>query len=489
MPRHFAIHICACCLALGLTFATCGAAETKAPPLLGASREHVLERLGEPKSSIVAGPREVLLFERERVVLRNSIVVEVDLLPAEPVRRPPPPVAPPESIETAPAADGAAPVSAGANPEVVKEAPAPRTVNRAAAPAPTPASPAASATSGPLEIRAVRKAGTGSRPPVKEVAPSPSSDAAAAVSPNATPLATTTSRPAPTTAGSAVTPSISVSSPASGSSATLPPQRSEAALVSAAPTSTSVATVTGATVAATEAADATKDGDATAEGAKEAKEAKKGRKSRAAGEPQLAEESVFTTQTYVFAFFTIVGGVGFLYWRARQRQLELAATAVSRTPFMAPVSSTGGGARFTAETIARLDARHFEELVTAYYNKTGVVAVRTNAPPESPVHIKISWKGEPRPFAFVLCIAQPHGLIDAKPLEGLVAVLAAEDIRRGYVVTTGKFNVAARDLAEEKHITLLPGEIFLEKLNALPDMARSELMNAMKAAETTPAPA
>ena len=41
-----------------------------------------------------------------------------------------------------------------------------------------------------------------------------------------------------------------------------------------------------------------------------------------------------------------------------------------------------------------------------------------------------------------------------------------DDIRRGYVVTTGKFNVPARDFAEEKHLTLLPGDIFLEKLNA-----------------------
>jgi restriction system protein len=58
----------------------------------------------------------------------------------------------------------------------------------------------------------------------------------------------------------------------------------------------------------------------------------------------------------------------------------------------------------------------------------------------------------------------------------LVIALSADDIRRGYVVSTGKFNVGARDLAEEKHITLLPGDIFLEKLNALPDAARAELM-------------
>jgi restriction system protein len=64
----------------------------------------------------------------------------------------------------------------------------------------------------------------------------------------------------------------------------------------------------------------------------------------------------------------------------------------------------------------------------------------------------------------------------------------AEDIRRGYVVTSGKFNVPARDFAEEKHITLLPGDIFVEKLNALPDAARAEILQQVAVGDyTTPA--
>jgi len=166
----------------------------------------------------------------------------------------------------------------------------------------------------------------------------------------------------------------------------------------------------------------------------------------------------------------------------------LEATAVSRTPFNALISSGDSGAsKFGPELLARLEWRRFEELVEAYYTKTGVVAVRTKTGPASPVHIKISWKGEPRPFACVHCIAHPEGLIEQKPLQDLNVVLAAEDIRRGYVVTTGKFSVVARDYAEEKSLTLLPGDIFLEKLNALPDSARTEIMQAITAGDyTTP---
>jgi restriction system protein len=55
------------------------------------------------------------------------------------------------------------------------------------------------------------------------------------------------------------------------------------------------------------------------------------------------------------------------------------------------------------------------------------------------------------------------------------------------VVTRGKFGVPARDLAEEKHLTLLSGDIFLEKLNALPDPARNELIQETTAGDfTTP---
>lgn len=193
--------------------------------------------------------------------------------------------------------------------------------------------------------------------------------------------------------------------------------------------------------------------------------------------------SVFTGQTYVIAAVIIFGGIGYLVWRRRERSLALVATAVSRSPFTPETTPAATGARFTPELLGKLEWKRFEELVAAYYNKTGVVATRTKTGPASPVHIKISWKGEQRPFASVHCIAHPSGLVDAKSIQALCEVLAAEDIRRGYVVTSGKFSVAARDLAEEKHITLLSGDIFIEKLNALPDPARNELMKDASAGD------
>ena len=83
------------------------------------------------------------------------------------------------------------------------------------------------------------------------------------------------------------------------------------------------------------------------------------------------------------------------------------------------------------------------------------------------------------------CIAQPAGLIDLKPLQALVKALEADGIRRGYIVTSGKFNVQARDFAEEKHLTLLASVVFLEKLNALPTAARIEIVHSIGAKDST----
>lgn len=444
MPQNLAAAFRATCVAFLMTAMAVLAEEPSLASLMGANRQQVLARLGEPKSNLVAGNREVLLFERERIVLRNNIVVEADLLPAEPVRLPPPPE-PAEAV--APAATGATDAPAAGTSAPPDEAPAEPAPSRPAAR--PPVRPAAPAGNAPLEIRAVRKAGAprpvSATPPPDSVAPS-SDRPAEPVSQPATPS------PAPSTA----TPPVAIPAQPAVTPAAAPP--SVAPLGTSTPATPETAPSPDRGVAETTPSPPPVSTEPLAR--------------RPVVEPEV---EAITTQTYVIAFIVIAGGAGYLIWRSRQRQLELAATAVSRAPFAAtPAAATG--ARFGADLLGKLEWKRFEELVAAYYSKTGVVAVRTKSGPASPVHIKISWKGEPRPFAYVQCIAHPPGLVDAKPLHELVSALAADDIRRGYVVTTGKFNVPARDLAEEKHITLLPGDIFLEKINALPDAARNELM-------------
>ena len=408
MAVSFGAGLRAFCVAVAVGLAVAHAGEPPSP-LIGATREQVLTRYGEPKSQMAAGNRVILYYARERIILRDGRVVEVE----------------PITADTPPGQTG--PASAEA---------ATRTVG------PPTTSPPASDSK--VEIKLVR-------PPSKDGRP------ASAEPTNAGPESAPVTIPSPT-----------VEAPKQKETAA-PKKNSKVEPV--------------ATVAPPEPEPAAEPAKPTVEdaAAKKKKEQaiKSARRRLAEASAVDVAEPVISGRMYLIAFVVVAGGIGILYWRYRQRQLALAATSVMNTPLPFPASPVFSGNSFTADQLSELEWNRFEELVAAYYSKTGVVAVRTKTGPDSPVHIKISWKGEPQPFAFVQCIAHPAGLVDAKPLQALASSLATEKIRRGYVVTTGKFNVQARDFAEEKHLTLLPGDIFLEKLNALPPAARTEIMQAV----------
>ncbi len=424
-----------------------------------------------------AGVREIMFFPKLKVTFRNGVVVETEEIFEEP---PPPPPRKVVEVTANPASAGEAAADSadtgktkkagaaqGANQTPAVESPAATKTTEVAQDTPKSASAAAS---GGLEIKFVRPPTAGgvrslprpaSRPeaaapmvvPVVTSAPSP-----AAVGVAGRTQATPTSTPAAASAGAAIS--------------------TGAAAVAAPVVETKLASTLESTAETVPAPEVT-----------EAPQSKAPQKRffrrRADGESLLPEVRLFNAQTYLFAF-AAVGAVGYLIWRARQRRLDLAATTVSNTPFEEPVA-VDSSTLFTADLLAKLEWKRFEELVAHYYLKTGVVAVRTKTGPDSPVHLKISWKGEAKPFACVQCHASPVGLLRPPPLQALFAALTADDIRRGYVVTNGKFNVEARDFAEEKHFTLLPGDILLEKLNALPPAARSELMQETTTGDyTTP---
>jgi hypothetical protein len=444
MPPKFAVGIRACCVAVALSLAVADAAEQKSS-LKGATRDQVLARYGEPRSVIVAGNREMLFFATEKVTLRDGVVTDVETLPDTTASAP---RAPAEGT-AAPAAPSTQP---GASP--TEQPPSVLPVPGATPSQSTPPPPAPESASR-LEIKSVRRPGTDYvRPPRKE-------STAATPAPAPTPPAPAADQTPPPAASSAP--------PTSSMPAPSPATRTV--------NSTTPGSATLSERGATERPETPKDEEKAVETSDSDKKAtakiKAARRRLDLADMEDEQPTLFTPTTYVIAALLIGGGFAYIMWRNRQRQLELAATTVSLTPFTAPTATTSS-VRFDAGLLAQLEWKRFEELVASYYGKTGVIAVRTKSGPASPVHIKISWKGEPRPFAYVQCIPNPTGLIEVAPVQALVAALAVDDIRRGYVVTTGKFSVGARDLAEEKAITLLPGEIFLEKLNALPDAARAE---------------
>lgn len=429
------------CLAAGLWLAAAEAAEPVSP-LMGATRAQVLAQYGEPRSQIEAGGRVIFLYPRERVTFRGDVVVDVEPIVPEPVRRPPPVETPPAAAAGAEPAAPAATAAPGQEPAPGSQAAAPSAAGTApltpAAPPPPPPPPEPK-----VEIKLVR-------PPGSKDLPAPP------------PL-----RPAP------VAPVV-----------TAPPVAEAAPAVSEpavpAVTSTALSEANEARKAAERAAAAEKE-----QKDKARKEALRRLDEAARGEAPDAGGGMFSGRTWLIIAGVVVGGVAFIFWRSRRSAVVFSGAAGEKSPAgasLAPAGEAAAGNSFTPEMLEDLEWRRFERLVVAYYSKTGVVAEPTSAGPDAPVQIRISWKGEPRPFAYVRCATNPSGVVDVKPLKELGAVLAADDIRRGYVVTPGRFSPAARGLAAEQQITLMPGDVLLEKLNALPLSARKELMREMGSA-------
>jgi hypothetical protein len=465
MVNRFPALFRAGCLAGILLFVSVFAADPKSP-LLGLNRDQLIERLGEPKSQLAGGGRVIMVFAGERVVLRDGVVVEVEILPPEAPPRRAAPVAEPEPAPVAAPPAAPQPTAPAVSPRTAAPEPA-EPSPQSVPPAATASTTTAAAPEPQLSIKQVRPPGAPRATPKQAPAVTPAALDASATKSQPTPSPTVSTVPAPNPAPSP-TPA-----PTSGSNSLVAP-----GTASTMPSTVAVVAPSATEPAATEPPVA----DKADEPVVEKKQVKTSR--RYTNEPDIpeVEETIYSGRNIVMVFIVIGTGLGFLMWQRRQRALELAATAVSRTPFTSTTPATGG-AMFPASLLGELEWKRFEELVEAYYSKTGVVAARTKTGPASPVHIKISWKGEPRPFACVQCIAHPSGLIDATRIQELFAVLSAEDIRRGYVVTTGKFSVAARDFAEEKHITLMSGDIFLEKINALPPSARAELIQEFSAGD------
>src|SRR3954470_17369571 len=74
------------CLAMVLLLPAVFAADSKSP-LLGLRRDQVIQQLGEPKNQLTAGTRVIMIFARERVILRDGVVVDVEMLPPETGKR------------------------------------------------------------------------------------------------------------------------------------------------------------------------------------------------------------------------------------------------------------------------------------------------------------------------------------------------------------------------------------------------------------------
>ena len=142
---------------------------------------------------------------------------------------------------------------------------------------------------------------------------------------------------------------------------------------------------------------------------------------------------------------------------------------------------------FTEDLLNALEWRRLEQLVEAYFKKTGYEARRSRVGADGGVDVLVFRSGEEKPCAYAQCKAWHVYKVGVKPIRELLGVIKADGVDQGYFVTTGVFTQEALDFAEKQSIRLVSGEYLLEKLNSLPDRQRQDLLQEITSGDyTTP---
>jgi len=200
----------------------------------------------------------------------------------------------------------------------------------------------------------------------------------------------------------------------------------------------------------------------------------------------------------LLALLSVAGAALSAQLKSRRRTLsdQLLDKRPKAPPVIAPVpretpsfetAITGSPTQLTTELLNQLEWRRFEMLVTAFFNSIGHRATRSRVGADGGVDVYVYRQGEGRPFACVQCKAWHTYKVGVKPVRELFGVMAAEGINEGFFATTGQFTEEAREFASGKALSLLTGDIVIEKVNALPDGVRTALLRGLTEGDyTTP---
>lgn len=143
--------------------------------------------------------------------------------------------------------------------------------------------------------------------------------------------------------------------------------------------------------------------------------------------------------------------------------------------------------QLTLELLRKFEWKRFELLVSRYFSATGIRCECSRVGADGGVDAYLYRHGEGRPFGFVQCKAWSTYKVGLKPVRELFGVMAAEAIAEGYFVTTSTFTQEARDSTVGKKITLIDGDEFQARFNALPEEPRRAILAEMTTGDyTTP---
>lgn len=142
---------------------------------------------------------------------------------------------------------------------------------------------------------------------------------------------------------------------------------------------------------------------------------------------------------------------------------------------------------WSLELLRALEWRRFEILCRAYFEKRGFRSKTTRFGADGGVDIHVYEEGTDTPI-LVQCKAWNTYRVGIKPVRELLGVMTIENVRKGVLITTGRFTSEARDLAAQvKGLALIDGEDFLQRIYSLNAEDRGDLLRlATEGDFTTP---
>lgn len=123
--------------------------------------------------------------------------------------------------------------------------------------------------------------------------------------------------------------------------------------------------------------------------------------------------------------------------------------------------------KWTPELLKHLEWRRFEELCAAYYEALGFKTRLAHSRADGGVEIILCAEASDSAATVVHCKAWDAYRVGVKPLEALRRAMAASKVRKGVMVTAGRFTREAVNFAAQENIQLIDGAGLLGKLAEL----------------------
>ena len=142
--------------------------------------------------------------------------------------------------------------------------------------------------------------------------------------------------------------------------------------------------------------------------------------------------------------------------------------------------------KLTQQLLNDIEWKRFETLCAAAIRELGLDPKETQYGADGGIDVVVFKEGVEGPVGIVQCKAGDDRVIGVKPVRELLGVMAHGNYKQGMFMTTGGYSQDAIEFAKGK-ITLVTGEMLINKINSMPQDKLQRLLNvAFEGDYTTP---